>query len=109
MNKNFFTLLIGMLLLTSVSMVAQKKQLSLGYHKISGTTQEITDEYTKALGLSKQQAAAVYSLFEKRKSTAKSGKAKSISNQTTLDDEMKKILRDTQYKIYYKETRQGRT
>ena len=61
------------------------------------------------LGLSKQQAAAVFQLFEKRKNDAKSksGNTKSISKKTTLDDEMKKILRPKQYKIYYNETRQG--
>ncbi|MBW1297890.1 hypothetical protein [Aquimarina litoralis] len=111
MNKNFLTLLIGMLLLTSVSAIAQKKVLPKSHHDFSGTTQEITDEFTKTLGLSKQQAAAVYQLFEKRKNDArsKSGNSRSISKKTTLDDEMRKILRPKQFKIYYSETRQGNT
>lgn len=108
MNKNFFTLLIGMLLLTSVSMVAQKKQLPKSYHKISGTTQEITDELTNMLGLSKQQQAAVYQIFDKRKNNAKSESSKAISKQVTLNEQMQSVLRPEQYKIYYRETTEGR-
>ncbi|MDH7447789.1 hypothetical protein [Aquimarina sp. 2201CG14-23] len=109
MNKNIITLCIGMLLLTSVSAVAQKKTLAKSHHQISGTTQEITDELTSMLGLSKQQQSAIYQVFEKRKNNAKSENSKAISKKGTLDDQMKKILRPEQYKIYYKETRQGRT
>ncbi|WP_299444243.1 hypothetical protein [uncultured Aquimarina sp.] len=110
MNKIFLTLLAGMLFLTSASAIAQKKTLhDNSYHKISGTTQEITDELTNMLGLSKQQQAAVYQLFEKRKNNAKSGSGNAISKGESLDKEMEKLLRPKQYKIYYRETRQGRT
>ncbi|KAA1242125.1 hypothetical protein [Aquimarina sp. RZ0] len=109
MNTKFLTLLVGMLLLTSVSAIAQKEKLAKNSnHDFSGTPKEIVEQYTITLDLSQQQQNVLFQLFEKRKNKSSSN-AKSISKKTTFYDEMKKILSPKQYEIFYKEITEGRS